>query len=163
MKLNLGCGNKPLEGYENYDLKPDPKRDIQFIDLLEPFPFERGSAQEVFLSHVLEHLPYHKTASTLRQIYLVLEPGGLLDVEVPNVAAITSAWSGASYEERWVRYEGGYPPLAAWIWGTSHDEGYHLTGFDREHLTKRLQAAGFVDVTEVPARLGLSIRFHARR
>ena len=56
MRLNLGCGNRKLEGWVNVDreaaCKPDRVADLEKL----PWPWPDDSAEEVMLSHVLEHL-----------------------------------------------------------------------------------------------------------
>ena len=60
MKLNLGCGDKKIDGYTNVDVCGEP--DV-LCDLSQfPWPFESNSVEEVFSSHFLEHvIDYEKT------------------------------------------------------------------------------------------------------
>ena len=56
MKVNLGCGNKILQGWVNLD-----KYDVYPVDVVHdletfPYPFETGSCTEILMNHVLEHL-----------------------------------------------------------------------------------------------------------
>ncbi len=56
MKLNLGCGEEVLDGWENYDLYSEDKR-VKKLDLTKlPLPFEDNSVDAIRLFHVLEHL-----------------------------------------------------------------------------------------------------------
>ena len=55
VKLNLGCGGSRVEGYINVDLYSEA-RDLQ-CDLSKfPYPFKDNSADEIVMSHVIEHL-----------------------------------------------------------------------------------------------------------
>lgn len=56
MRLNLGCGRRPLTGFVNIDRHPGPGVDL-VLDLgREPFPFPPESIDEVVSSHFLEHV-----------------------------------------------------------------------------------------------------------
>jgi hypothetical protein len=56
MKLNLGCGFQKLDGWNNVDKVAHCKPD-QIVDLEEfPWPWPDSCADEVLLSHVMEHI-----------------------------------------------------------------------------------------------------------
>ncbi len=76
MKLNLGCGRIHLPDHLNVDLLGGEVR----VDA-EHLPFREGSFEEVFASHVLEHIP--DLVGTMHELHRVLKPGGLLKVIVP--------------------------------------------------------------------------------
>jgi hypothetical protein len=56
-RLNLGCGQDRLAGFEGIDLVAGPEVDLKF-DLLEyPWPVEDDSVVEIYCSHFIEHIP----------------------------------------------------------------------------------------------------------
>jgi predicted SAM-dependent methyltransferase len=56
IKLDLGCGLNPKEGFEGVDLYGDKAKHI--VDLFKfPWPFESNSVEEIHSSHFLEHIP----------------------------------------------------------------------------------------------------------
>ncbi len=56
VKLDLGCGNNPKEGFEGVDLYGDKAK--HKCDLFKfPWPFGDSSVEEVHASHFLEHVP----------------------------------------------------------------------------------------------------------
>jgi len=81
-KINLGCGNRPLDGYENYDKFPRNDK-IKFIDLDSlPLPFEDNSIDEVLLYHVLEHLSIGPL-EFMGEITRIIKVDGILYVRLP--------------------------------------------------------------------------------
>lgn len=81
--LNLGCGEFPVKGFDNYDYMPVNK-DIRFIDLnVLPLPFKDGSYDEIILNQVLEHLDVNPFMF-IKEIYRILKPDGLLRIGLPS-------------------------------------------------------------------------------
>lgn len=86
MKLNLGCGSRKLEGFLNVDNSPHCDPDL-LVDLEQlPWPFDSGTASEIVLSHVLEHLGQAPGVylGIVREIYRVCAPGALVRIAVPH-------------------------------------------------------------------------------
>jgi predicted SAM-dependent methyltransferase len=81
IKLNLGCGKDVKEGWCNCDKYPINDRVLK-LDLAElPLPFPNEYADEILLSHVLEHLVYR--TEFMHEIARVLKPGGRVTVVLP--------------------------------------------------------------------------------
>lgn len=81
-KLNLGAGEDRKEGYINLDwselAKPDVVHDLNVF----PYPFEDSSFDEIYASHVLEHLD--RPFGVMREFHRILAPGGVLILKVPH-------------------------------------------------------------------------------
>ena len=81
-RLNLGCGNDIIDGWDNYDLYPDDDR-VKFIDLNKlPFPLPDDYADEVLLKHVFEHLDV-VPVEFFNEINRIIKNGGKLRVVLP--------------------------------------------------------------------------------
>ncbi len=81
LRLHLGCGPNLLPGWVNVDFY-NPKAD-QRIDLFQfPWPWATSSADEIFMSHFLEHFDDHMRA--LQEVHRVLKPGGRFRVIAPH-------------------------------------------------------------------------------
>lgn len=82
-KINLGCGNDILKGFENYDLYP-LNDNVKKIDLNKlPLPFESNSIDEICLSQVLEHLTVHPY-DFINECYRILKHEGKMFIGVPS-------------------------------------------------------------------------------
>ena len=86
MKLNLGCGNKIMEGYVNVDkfnlYNIDINHDLEKI----PYPFETESVEEIILSHVLEHIGQDPNVfiEILKEFYRICKNQALINIAVPH-------------------------------------------------------------------------------
>ena len=87
MKLNLGGTEGEKYGHITCGL--DNEADVKH-DLNQDFPFSDNSIDEIFASHILEHLddPFHFFA----ECYRIMTDGARLEIHVPHV----TAW-GASF------------------------------------------------------------------
>ena len=78
MRLNLGCGDKKMQGWHNVDKVPDCNPD-EIVDLERvPWPWLENSVDEILLSHVLEHLGQTPDVylGIIKEIYRVCRDGG---------------------------------------------------------------------------------------
>lgn len=128
MKLNLGCGFRTLPGWHNVDsasaCAPDERVDLEST----PWPWPDDSADEVLLSHVLEHLGATPAVylAVMRDLWRVCRPDARVTVIVPHprhdaylidpthVRPITSeglAMFSRANNARWLAEGAGNTPL----------------------------------------------------
>jgi SAM-dependent methyltransferase len=82
-KLNLGCGRDIRPGYVNLDLAKIPGLDV-VADLERFLPFRDDAFDEVFSSHVLEHV--RDLIPLLGELARICRPGAVLRIEVPHLS-----------------------------------------------------------------------------
>lgn len=82
-KLNLGCGRDIRPGYVNLDLAKLPVLDV-VANLEDRLPFADDSFDEVFSSHVLEHVG--DLLKLLGELHRITRPGGVLRIWVPHLS-----------------------------------------------------------------------------
>lgn len=84
LRLNLGCGRSPLDGWVNVDVVPLPGIDV-VADLdrcrTQPLPFADGIASELRMSHVLEHIG--DVLPLMEELHRIAEPGARLTIRAP--------------------------------------------------------------------------------
>lgn len=90
MKLNLGCGLKKFvgDGWVNVDAYDSCEPDVVWDLNKTPFPWETGSIDHIYMSHILEHIPNWWDAFT--ECARILKPGGTLEIRVPDESSATA-------------------------------------------------------------------------
>lgn len=89
LRVNVGCGEKPLDGYVNVDF-----RALAGVDVVADagrLPFEPGTVDELASFHLIEHFREHHAETVLLPYWRsLLRPGsGRLRVVTPNFAVLT--------------------------------------------------------------------------
>ena len=84
-KLEIGEANPRFEGWDSVSLP-------EFNIILSDLPYEDGSLNEVYWSHVLEHIPYCNIESVVTGIYNKLETGGKFRTVCPDMRKIVEAY-----------------------------------------------------------------------
>jgi len=80
IRLNLGCGDKHLDGYINVDACP-PADEIVDLNVF-PWPWADGSVDEIISHDWLEHVADFR--STVLEMHRILRPGGIMEHDVPH-------------------------------------------------------------------------------
>ena len=84
MKYNLGCGNDYKVGWVNCDKYPDARPDLVMDLESMPWPIDDDSADEILLSHVLEHLGGHSEVflAVMKELYRICKPSARITIRV---------------------------------------------------------------------------------
>jgi predicted SAM-dependent methyltransferase len=138
LRLNLGCGHVPLDGYVNADMRELPGVDA--VAEVASLPFEPGSIAEIHSAHLLEHFPLeHLRRVVLPHWQHMLCPGGVLRAVTPDAEAMLADFAAG---------EMSFADLREVTYGLQEYDGdYHFNMFSRDALTHLLREAGFVEIT----------------
>jgi autotransporter strand-loop-strand O-heptosyltransferase len=134
IRLNLGCGNDIRPGYINIDKYNNTGK----VDLncdINDLPFENETVDEIYLSHVFEHIGINDIYKTVEEWKRVLAVDGILDIRVPNLELEVKIWLNASDDTKWSEVHR--------IFGSqSHPGNTHLCGFNTGSLKWLLERLG---------------------
>lgn len=81
MKIDLGCGRSPKDGYIGVDLVPEAHVQMDILAYLETLATD--SVDSVRANHSLEHLSKTVFLKSMYEILRVCKPGARIDVAVP--------------------------------------------------------------------------------
>lgn len=147
LRLHIG-GRTRHAGWTCYDISPGPEVDL-VGDCRDLSRFEDDSVEEIYASHVLEHLSYrNEIVPALKEWRRVLLPGGLVKISVPDFEVLCRLFlrpdlTGADRGEVLRMTFGGQMD--------AHD--YHRAGLTFELMSLFLDMAGFQGLKRVE-RLG---------
>lgn len=89
IKLNLGCGQDIIEGYENWDV--NPKVDgVKKCQSYAQLPYETNSVNEIRSIYTLCKIYPNEVSQVLQHWFSILENGGILSVELPDIVLISN-------------------------------------------------------------------------
>ena len=136
--LNLGCGNDIKDGFVNIDLfSNDPRvvgMDVRKLDI------PNNSADLIYASDILEHFSHREVDSVLREWARVLKPGGEIMIRCPSLSLQVKAYT----EKLWNADIASYMIFG----GQTNPGDYHCIAFDKDSITRHLEAAGF-DILQI--------------
>lgn len=90
VKINLGAGSEPTEGWVNVDWIAQKGIDVVHNLLKFPWPFDSGVADEMLARDVLEHMPLYNQQDEsvpikfVEECHRILQPGGKLFMTMPH-------------------------------------------------------------------------------
>jgi len=82
MKLNIGSGMDYKEGYVNLDYNINCKPDMIWNLTKLPLPFTDNEFEEVYCSHILEHVD--NLFNTINELVRITKNEGIIHVKVPH-------------------------------------------------------------------------------
>jgi hypothetical protein len=142
LRVNLGCGIRPKDGWINVDFRPLSHVDV--VADIRKLPFEPGSIAELEAAHLVEHFRQHEMQEAILPYWRsLLKPGGTLRVICPNAAAILARSAAGRLT---------LPQVQELIFGgQEYDGNDHFAMYWPESLEQTLRAAGFSRVDVVVA------------
>ena len=178
MKVEFGGREEGLPGYMQIDLAKDKNIDL-IADVSKPLPFQDNSLEEIFNSHLIEHIPWYETIEALKEWHRVLKKGGLLEIWTIDFAVICREY----LKKDWQAVDGFYhknpdKQKQVWVncrlfwegWQGNHSE-WHKAVFDYPYLKYCLEKSGFEEIERVEGKsksydhgaINLGVRAFKRR
>lgn len=158
-KLEIGPGRKRLgDDWATLDCRRRYHVDIVHDLTSLPLPLDDSSFELIYMSHVLEHIPWTQTVDVLKDLLRVLSPGGRLEIWVPDLEKLVQAYIDPELVQNdgWYKYNPD-KDVTRWFNGRLFTYGetrgnWHRAAFDRRFLSKCLLDAGFnsVDALDQP-------------
>ena len=85
IRLDLGCGPHPREGFEGVDQYAFDGKVKHVLDLTQfPWPWEDGSVSQINASHFMEHFGPEDRTAIVNECYRILKPFGRFEIVCPN-------------------------------------------------------------------------------
>lgn len=134
VKLDIGAGENPLEGYTPIDRKNGS----------EAYPlkdYADDSVDAIRASHILEHFSFAEVPKVVQEWYRVLKPGAKLEIAVPDFD--------------WIVNNKDDPQQPFYLFGSQKDtDDFHRSMFTAKLLEDLLTDVGCEDVTEWKGEAG---------
>jgi len=89
LKVNLGCGDDIVLGYDNIDINPKSPTvtKMDFSNL----SYADNSVEELRANNIIQHIPIQFFDQIIRHWHSKLHPGGELSISSPNIDTLVNA------------------------------------------------------------------------
>lgn len=142
LKLHLGCGKRYLKGWYHIDAIDHPNvQMVADVSKLDTFP--DGVADEIYASHILEHINRHQVVNVLKEWKRILKPNGILRIAVPNFEAVV---------EHYNEHKNLSVIMGLLYGGQDSALNYHYVTFDFAILKAILEEIGFRGIAKYDHR-----------
>lgn len=143
LRLHIG-GEQPRPGWKILNVQPGAH--VDYVgDCTDLSQFADGSVDEIYASHVVEHLPYaDKLPRTLAEFHRVLTKGGAARISVPDFELLCRMFIDPRHTAEQRIF------IMRMIFGGQSDaHDFHYVGLTFEILRQLLSDAGFSKVERV--------------
>ena len=142
MKLNIG-GESKKEGWKILNIQKKP--DIDFIGNINNLDqFDDESCEEIYASHIIEHVDQKTVLNTLKGINRILKKNGKFYISVPDMDSLCHFFISPLANKK-IKFH-----VMRMIFGGQVDEyDYHYFGWNYEFLNDYLTQAKFSEIKRV--------------
>lgn len=154
LALEIGPGKAPVNrSWDIIDMVKYPYVDIVHDVRNLPLPVGSNKYDLIYMSHILEHIPWFQTHDFLKEILRILKPGGEVEIWVPDFAKLVDAYQRQKILDTWFKFNPD-KDFMTWINGRLFtygpgEENWHRAAFDEKYLRRCLQRAGFRHTTRL--------------
>jgi predicted SAM-dependent methyltransferase len=143
LRLHIG-GQQKMPGWKILNAQPGP--DVDYVgDCSDLSQFADESVEEIYASHVLEHLGYvEQLPRTLAEFHRVLKPRGTVKISVPDFEVLCRLFLDPKHgpAER-------FHILRMVFGGQTDEHDFHRVGLTFELLSQFLSGARFTNIQRV--------------
>ena len=142
MKLNIG-GESKKEGWKILNIQKKP--DIDFIGNINNLDqFDDESCEEIYASHIIEHVDQKTVLNTLKGINRILKKNGKFYISVPDMDSLCHFFISPLANKK-IKFH-----VMRMIFGGQVDEyDYHYFGWNYEFLNDYLTQAKFSEIKRI--------------
>ncbi|MBQ8847519.1 MAG: methyltransferase domain-containing protein [Candidatus Gastranaerophilales bacterium] len=164
--LEIGPGEKRIKNFET--LNAFLINETDYIGKLgKKLPFSDESFDLIYMSHVLEHVFWHKLDFTIKEINRIIKPNGIIEIWVPDGLKIAQAFCDAEnninsdyQKDGWYRFN-EQKDSCVWFNGRMFAYGdgrtsdannhynVHLSTFSYRYLSELLEKNGFINIEKM--------------
>jgi len=142
MKLHIG-GEEEKEGWTIFNSQKKTEHNL-IGDICDLSQFENESIEEVYASHILEHVRQKDVENVLSSIYRILKSDGKLYISVPDLDVLCHTML-SPYFSTDVKFH-----IMRIIYGGQIDKyDFHYFGWNTEFMKQYLLKAGFTKFNKV--------------
>lgn len=170
MKLEIGSGTRPRQGYLHMDINPDLVG-LDYVGPMWAIPVNDDTFDEVLSVHVIEHAPRPMWLPTLREWLRVLLPGGMMQADTPNFDRnirlyLDGGWmrdyETLTHDEQMSCSLHGEPNAALWLnfkaFSTHNEHDIHYGNLTPDLFAALCHEAGFARVEIYQTEPSLIVR-----
>lgn len=140
MKLNLGCGQFIREGFVNIDFRRVKGVD-RVLDVSKPLPYDEGSIDMLFSSHIIEHIWWDKIEKVIEDWFRVLKKEGILEIWTVDFDLIVKNLDSDDIYDFFM--------FQKQLFNIPEVGQRHVSAFNFKFLSKILKKKGFREVTRL--------------
>ena len=152
-KLHLGCKKAILEGWLNTDMFPE--KNIVYLNVKKPFPFNSNTFDYIFCEHLIEHLECEEGIRFLGECFRSLKPGGKIRIATPDLRFLVELKNPekTDLQKRYIAWsmKSFLPDIAihqdAFVINNFFRDWGHKFIYDFVTLQQEMQGAGFRHIT----------------